>query len=213
MPDIKNRHIAGSGAALSPDTDITAAYISVRPTRIERWTATLAGIRDGRRGIVPDPETGLTPYLQAIAAHNATAIGSERLRTQAQIAPIDQSRAQWVERRETAIHALDSILDTHHPPTHPGDVAAIRQQRNHENQTKHLRDQIATTNEKISILDEQRADRINAGALRIQRCIQRAQHLVARYWRFYARHHPELPELRQVYAVPALPVPPHPLSL
>jgi len=213
MAHIRNRRINETTApALTPD--ITASYISVEPSWTQRWAARWAGTRDGRRGIVPDPESGLTPFLESIAAHNATIVGSERLRTQAQIAPLDQSRAQWVERREHALGALDEhAADSTDTPDDAGTVKVVRRRRKLEAREAQLRHQIASATEQISILDEQRADRINAGALRIQRATQRAQHLVARYWRFYARHHPELPELRQVYTVPCIPVPPHPLSL
>jgi hypothetical protein len=209
----RNRRINETTApTLTPD--ITASYISVEPSWTQRFAAAWAGTRDGRRGIVPDPETGLTPFIESIAAHNATIVDSERLRTQAQITPLDQSRAQCVERREHALSALDEL--TAHPadaPDDAGPVTLVRRRRQQEQREAQLRHQIASATEQISILDEQRADRINAGALRIQRATQRAQHLVARYWRFYARHHPELPELRQVYTVPCIPVPPHPLSL
>lgn len=209
----RNRELRNEEASLTPD--ITAAYISVQPTWSHRWSAGWAGVRDGRRGIIPDPETGLTPYLQALAAHNATTVGSERLRTQAQIAPIDQTRAQWVERREQALHALDALVAEAENDTADSidDVAVTRRARGQAARRQQLTDQIAAATEKISVLDEQRADRLTAGALRIQRCTQRTQHLVARYWRSYARHHPELPELRQVYTVPAITVPPHPFGL
>ena len=213
MAAIRNRRINETTApTLTPD--ITASYISVEPSWTQRFAAAWAGTRDGRRGIVPDPETGLTPFIESIAAHNATIVGSERLRTQAQIAPLDQSRAQWVERREHALNALDELAAAGvETPDEAGTVTMVRRRRQQEAREAQLRHQIASATEQISVLDEQRADRINAGALRIQRATQRAQYLVARYWRFYARHHPELPELRQVYTVPSVPVPQHPLGL
>ena len=200
----------GDGVSLVATVDLTEATVAVIPSVFSRWAAAWAGRRDGRRGIVPDPQTGITPYLHTLISTNATMIESERLRTQAHVAPIDQERAVHVHRRERALAALDDIDTT---SIDGDDTARIRGDRTRTARRQSLREQIDAATERIGVLDELRADRVTVGALRIQRCTERTESLVARYWRAFARRHPELPELRAGYTVPAVPVPPHPLGL
>ncbi len=213
---VRRRTVAAaptSAGGMSPlaTVDLTEATVVVVPSVFSRWAAAWAGRRDGRRGIVPDPQTGITPYLHTLISTNATMVESERLRTQAHLAPIDQERAVHVHRRDCALAALDE-LDT---STIDGDdaTARIRADRARTARRQSLHGQIAAATERIGVLDERRADRITVGALRIQRCTERTESLVARYWRAFARRHPELPELRAGYTVPVVPVPPHPLGL
>ena len=72
--------------------------------------------------------------------------------------------------------------------------------------------EVARATERIVELDEQRAERVLVGELRIRRCTQRTDQLVATYWRMFQRTHPHAEELRAVYRLPAVPIPSHPLN-
>lgn len=196
-------------ARTSHPRDVTDISVALSPRLPFRWAAGWAGRRDGTRGMVPDPDTGLTAYLHQLCAVNATMIESERLRTAAHCAPIDQERARLAEQRERARRELELLDDQ---PTQPADpMARARAHRARGALARSLSEQIASTTEQIAVLDEQRADRVTAGELRIRRCTERTEQLVARYWRAFQRHHPELPDLRAGYGVPAVPIPPHPI--
>lgn len=191
--------------------DVTDPVVSLAPRLPHRWAAGWAGRRDGKRGVTPDPETGLTPYLNQLCSLNATMVESERLRTAADCAPIDQERARQVERRE---RVLEQLSDASHQALEDGadGVAAVRARRARAAALGRWSEELAAIAEQLAVLEERRADRVTVGALRIRRCTARTEQVVARYWRFFQRHHPELPDLRAGYGVPVVPVPPHPLE-
>ncbi|MGW5317325.1 hypothetical protein [Nocardia thailandica] len=189
--------------------DLVDPTMSMLPRFPSRWAAWWAGRRDGRRGIVPDPQSGLTTYLHLLGAVNATMVEWERLRTAASCAPIDRERAVWLERRERALEAL-AELDPE--PGAGADMAAVRARRAAAAARAGHLSVIAEATERIAVLDERRAERVTVGELRIRRCTERTEQLVAVYWRSFQRKHPELEELRAGYGVPALIVPAHPLA-
>lgn len=191
---------AGSG-------DLEAVALSMVPRAMHRLAAWWAGRRDGRAGLIPDAETGLTPYLHLVCSVNSTMVESERLRTAEQCAPLDRERAIQLERRERAQEQLDQ--DEVAPQ---GDsMTAVRARR--AAAAAHARAVliVTETSERIAELDEQRADRVVVGELRIRRCTERTDQLVAGYWRMFQRNHTQAAELRAVYRVPTVPIPKHPL--
>ncbi|MFE1592882.1 hypothetical protein [Nocardia sp. NPDC058705] len=189
-------------------TDLEAVALSMEPRLRHRVTAWWAGRRDGRKGLVPDAETGLTPYLHLVCAVNSTMVESERLRTTQQCAPLDKERALLLERRERA----QEYLDQDEAPPDGYSMEAVRARRTMTAAQARWLLETARATERISEVDELRAERVTVGELRIRRCTQRTDQLVAIYWRMFQRTHAHAEELRAVYRVPAVPIPPHPLN-
>ncbi|MFG1770762.1 hypothetical protein ACGFIX_14405 [Nocardia salmonicida] len=191
----------------APIDDLEAVALQMAPRWPRRVAAWWAGRRDGKAGLVPDAETGLTPYLHRVCAANSTMVESERLRTAGQCAPLDQERARLVEQRERAHTELDTDGDA----AEGDSMAAVRARRADQARRARATAELAGCIERIAELDEQRADRVTVGELRIRRCTEHSEQLVAIYWRTYQRDHTQGAELRAVYRVPTVAIPRHPL--
>ncbi|WP_405180946.1 hypothetical protein OG225_07080 [Nocardia sp. NBC_01377] len=205
------RSIGVSPSAVAEPYDVIRPMIGSHPRWWRRCSAGWAGRRDGRRGVDPDPDTGVTPYLHMLWAACATMVESERLRTAAACAPLDAERARLVQIRERALCALTDE-DPDSARRSPVDrVAEVRAARARAALGARWQHSVDSATEQIAVLDERRADRVVVGELRIRCCVENIEQLVAYYWRALQRAHPELPQLRAGYGVPPVVVAPHPM--
>lgn len=192
--------------------DLTAASLVQRPRWHETLRARIAGFRDGRGAVMPDPATNLTPYLARMRSTNATMVESERLRRDIVVSQLDQQRAVLLTQCEDAQRAVTraaTAADGEGAGT-ADQASRVRAARRAEADLGQARDQLRSAASQLAALDSLLAHRRHAAALRIQRCTQRSDQLAATYWRSLHRSHPEKEEIRGAYPLPALTAYPEP---
>lgn len=190
------------------------------PNRWERVRATVAGRRDGRHGLLPDPEGGHTQYTARVADEYGSIIDSEQLMLTRALSRIDE----LTERLTTELTQCRSDVEelsgrTVETPELDTRVAPILAERRRERETASRqgahRSRLDKIGARIQEIERElaglvmlRSYQIVATGQRIDRARVTRQQIVDVYWRWFVRTHPEESAVRAGYPIPAVDRPP-----
>lgn len=205
-------------ARLTPDRIFGPSMITI-PTKWDRFRVTVAGFRDGRHGLLPDPETGHTQYTTGIADGYGSNADSENLDLIRILSGIDEladrldKEAQQLREStdELADHSLtlgdadprvDPLLDMRRRERY-----LARRQGEHQGRMRQNRARIEAIERDLAGLAQLRTHQISASEQRTHRARLTRQQLVDMYWRWFVRTHPEESAVRAGYPIPPVDCP------
>lgn len=194
---------------------VNSATVWSAPGRGEFTRTRLHGWRDGYRRLMPDLQTGHTPYTERIQSRCRSAIANEQVRLSlplSRIAELDQSLAE--EARQLAAR-LAHPVETSVPTRTQHEDLETRRARRHAQAEKQRHDaEHEAGRKRLEAVQQQRARLAELRAHQILLTGQqqdRARHhfgqLVAAYWGSLLRAHPQREKLRSDYRIPVLALP------
>lgn len=200
---------------LDPSLISDVGVVSV-PNTWERFRATVAGRRDGRHGLLPDPECGHTQYTARVADEYGSIIDSEQLMLTRALSRIDELverlTIEAAQRRGDVEDLSGRTLEARALDTRVAPVLAERRQSReleqrqaaHQGRIEKVRSRIREIERELAGLAMLRAYQIVATAQRIDRARVTRQQIVDVYWRWFARAHPEESAVRAGYPIPSV---------
>jgi len=194
---------------------LTAVGTVSMPTRWDRLRAMITGYRDGRHGLLPDPDCGHTQHTARIADEFGSTLDSERLTLSRVLSAIDELTGRLTveatQLRASVQSAEEQTLTAREPNAlvakdlderrRARDLAA--RQARHQSSIAAERTRIHVIERDLAALGVLRAYQIETAEHRIDRARVTRQQIVDVYWRWFVRTHPEESAVRAGYPIPS----------
>lgn len=201
-------------ARLSAELHAAVGTVSI-PTRWDRLRAIITGYRDGRHGLLPDPDCGHTQHTARIADEYVSTLDSERLTLTRALSAIDEltgrlavevtqlrGSVQSAEEQTLAAREPNARVATDLDERRRARDLAARQAR-HQGSIAGDRKRIEVIERDLAALGVLRAYQIETAEHRIDRARVTRQQIVDVYWRWFVRTHPEESAVRAGYPIPS----------